>query len=197
MTESRLDDQSKEILRHLVIDVFSASDLMQINSRNVFYRRTYIRTFFAFAEGYGVVVRDALLGLPEALTLAPEKRCILRDQKFEVGKNGKPEAKEARYPFLNLLAATLRCWAELKGRTEDEITKTIFGVDEWNRFQSTLNVRHRLTHPKLDHGMEVTDDEIADATIAFEWFLTILADLSDVKIDKEAMEQFVKAQARQ
>jgi hypothetical protein len=196
MTGLTLDGQSKGIIEHLVADVFLASNLMQVNSDHSFLRRTFIRTFFAFIEGYGVVMRDALLSLPEASSLAPEKQCILRDQKYEVERNGKPKPTEARYPFLNILAATLRFWAELKGKSDDDITNSIFGVDGWNKFQSTLNVRHRLTHPKLGQSMEVSDGEIAEAMTAFEWLLTILADLSDVKIDKQAMEKFVETQTK-
>jgi hypothetical protein len=195
MAEITLDDRSKEVLGHLLADVLSASSLMVQHDYHQFLRRTYIRTFFAYVEGFGVVTREALLQTPEATLLASEKQCILRDQKYEVQKNGKPDCREARHPFLNLLAATLRYWAELRGWDEEKITKSIFGVDGWNLFQRTLDIRNRLTHPKPGENMEISVDELKDATNAFKWFAMSTAELLNVTIDRAAIERAAKAQA--
>jgi hypothetical protein len=197
MNDIQLSEASKAVVASLAADVFGSANLMQVDQSSQFYRRTLVRTFFGFIEGFGNALRDGLLDLPDSARLNPCQIGILKDERYEIEKNGKPKAIEARYPSLNLLAATLRYWAELKGHDETQISTKIFGNDGWRKFQQTLEVRHRLTHPKISEGIDVSDTEIRVSLDAFVWLLTVLTDLLDIKIDKAGLDRFLTSQRTQ
>lgn len=194
MVSISLDESEKAIIQHLTADVHSATWLMTEHNYHQFLRRTFMRAFFAFAEGWGEVLRRSLLRLPEAKRLGADKQCILRDEKYEVQKNGKTEVREARYPFLNHFAATLRFWGEVQEWDDHRITNSIFGNDNWGKFQDALQVRHRLTHPKPGSDMEVSTSELENATAAFYWLLSIQAELLSITIDHATIDRMAKLQ---
>lgn len=194
MTVIEFDESEKAILSHLVVDVLSMHGLMKQHNYHQTLRRTYMRSYFAYFEGWSRVLRNLLLRRPESQGLTDGERCILRDEKYEIKKNGDLVIKEARYPFLNLFAATLRYWAKAQKWNDDNINKSIFGNDNWRKFQDALDVRHRLTHPKPGDNMEVSADELQNALSAFTWLLEIQMKLLGVTLDHAALEQLAKLQ---
>jgi len=168
-----LSDPCKTLASELVVDVFESMKLLQQQNGSQFIRRTFIRSFFSFLEGWGRILRSAILESKNLGDLSPEWQLALRDERVEIEQNGKPKTMEARFQFANLFAATIRAWAILNGWTDEKITKEIFGDNGWNRFRQALDVRHALTHPKLGSSIEVNDEGLKCAFDAFKWFGTI------------------------
>jgi hypothetical protein len=168
-----LNDDCKKLASDLVVDVFESMKHLQQHNESQFYRRTFVRSFFSFLEGWGRILRSAILESERVIDLSPEWQWALRDERVEIEQNGRPNAMEARFPFANLFASTIRAWAILNGWTDDQITKEIFGDNGWSRFRQSLRVRHALTHPKLGSSIDVSDEELTCAFDAFKWFGTV------------------------
>lgn len=59
-----------------------------------------------------------------------------------------------------------------------------FSQDGWQKLQIGISARNRITHPKEDRDLLLSDVEIEAAKTGFFWFLDVSAD---------AMEQTLKA----
>jgi hypothetical protein len=177
MPQLVLDEQSKSLASSLVLDIFESMNALMANNASQYARRTYIRTFLSFVEGFARVLRRAILDSGQLPTLPSEWKAILEDQKYEPGATGKPEATEARHRFRNLFAATLRAWALLEGKSEDQITSEIFGINGWHQFKKAVDIRDDLMHPKIGKSLDVDDDQLVVCIEAAKWFAKISATL--------------------
>src|SRR5436189_4199636 len=83
-----LSESAKATAAALVADVFESFRLIQVNSASQFARRTLVRTLFSFLEGFGRILRQTLLQLPNQLTV--ECQSILTESKYEIEDTGKP-----------------------------------------------------------------------------------------------------------
>jgi hypothetical protein len=187
MRKIELDDASKLLVKELVLDVFQSIKALRSQNDSQYARRTFVRTFFSFLEGFGRVLRAAILQSEHAQTLSSEWKFILSDERIEIEPNGKPALVEARFRFANLFAATLRAWAMLRCWDDGRITNEIFGKNGWRHFQDALKVRHFLTHPKLNQSIDVDDKGLLATFDSFKWFSKICLQLLDMplgEIDK-------------
>jgi hypothetical protein len=90
---------------------------------------------------------------------------LLKDNTFRILKTGKLAREPLRKPFINYTAFILRTLAE-----ESYTEPTFFADNGWNEFQKAAAVRHRLTHPKRNSDVDVTDDELKSVEEAFRWY---------------------------
>jgi len=47
---------------------------------------------------------------------------------------------------------------------------TFFSDSGWSEFQKAVNVRHRLTHPKKNTDMNISDAELTSLHEAVRWY---------------------------
>ena len=158
-----------DAIDELSTDVGEATNRLRADGSQ-FNRRTYIRTFFAFLEGFAYAVRRATIDLMLLNALKHDKLNIdrlilLREESPTLGDTGKVELKPQQLPFLPHFAFTLRAFAEEQGFEPD-----FFGDNGWNQLQKAVKIRHRLTHPKKSSDCHVSDDDLRICAKAVEWF---------------------------
>ena len=138
-----------------------------------FWRRTLFRTMFSLIEAMNGVLKEKAI---QAACSGDKKRWnitkieLLGDYEYRILKTGKLERETLRRPFLNYTAFILRCIAE-----ESYTEPSFFAHNGWNEFQKAIDVRHRLTHPKKDTDMTVTDEELRSLQEAFRWYHNAIA----------------------
>jgi len=143
--------------------------LEQIHSEDSqFWRRTLFRTAFAMFEAMNCTLKDKAMeaACSGGKTAFNATRIdLLSDVTYRILKNGKLEMERRRVPFISYTAFILRSLAEESGSEA-----TFFGENGWNQFQQSVEVRHRLTHPKADTDMTISDAELETLTAAFKWY---------------------------
>jgi len=55
--------------------------------------------------------------------------------------------------------------------------KHYLGDNGWNHFQTAVGVRHRITHPKTEANMIITDEDIQALQAGVRWYLTSIHDI--------------------
>jgi hypothetical protein len=138
-----------------------------------FWRRTICRTIFSMFEAMNGLLREKAV---EALCSADKKSRnitrieLLSGNEWRILKDGKLEQQRLRRPFLNYTAFILRAFAE-----ESNSEPTFFADSGWNDFQKAVEVRHRLTHPKKNTDMNVSDAELTSLHEAVRWYCNAAA----------------------
>ncbi len=100
----------------------------------------------------------------------------LMDESAEVQSNGRTRLVPQRIPLLNHIAFAIRVHAKHK-RLDP---RHFLGQNGWSQLQKAVRVRHRLTHPKAVHELEVTDQDLEVVRDGVEWFRHSLQELYQV-----------------
>lgn len=170
----------KEFKKALVSDLIDARDLWGTGKENQFYRRTYLRTIFAFVEG---VIYARRLIINKNLErdnaekfeshLSQQEMTLLSDDGFDIKKNGDVKVcpGKNRQPFLNYLRFIIKMYEKYM-RLDLKIT---FNGEGWESFQSAYKVRNRITHPKNKNHLVISDQEMECIIKGTKWLVTSFA----------------------
>ncbi len=152
---------------HGITDTLSA-DADYVNNQlnqhpnNQHLRRTYVRSLFALLEGtcfyWGSMLKDIDRLTPNLFN--EEERLKLNGQ----SKNIKGKITDKRYPTADMISFTLKMLAK---STEGKID---LGRTGWEKLNSSLEVRDRITHPRSNRALEISDEEINNAREALSWY---------------------------
>ena len=163
-----LSDTS-ELLLAIGEDIDEAYGLLQATNRSAFGRRVYVRVLFAQIEAWVYNVKQFIVASAPAAArpLTCEELALLREVSFELSDQGVPNVKPGRFVPLD---RNLRFLFHLT----DRVYSTGIALDtaghDWQQFQRSLKLRHRLTHPKSSAELLVSDDDLRDALGTQQWF---------------------------
>jgi len=122
-------------------------------------RRNYIRSLFAFYEADLANLREVI---SDRITLNYEvtgkldlhEIYLLMDETASVGNNGKFSTKPNQTSFRNLVKYVLKLACR-----EYSIQEDIF-TDGWSDFIASIDIRHKITHPKYMNDISISDEEL-------------------------------------
>lgn len=142
-------------------------------------RRNYLRSLCAFYEVSLSDLREvAAKLLVDDFDLSGEWKLYeifpLLDESARLDNNGKLDLQPNRIPFLSLVAYTLKTFAKQVG-----FEKEVLSDSRWGAFCQSIQIRHRITHPKLQTEVEITDDELKTIDIGLEWWKEINCELQN------------------
>ncbi len=165
------------LLSPLFEDVVECEELLE-RSDTQFARRALVRAAFAFNEGYvywlkGKVTQWLLEKSCDTGNSEIAKILLLSDDSYRPNRQGKIESEPNRISFLNLCAFVLRTAAECW----DSDPSTLFSDNGWKEMQVSLEIRHRITHPKKPEDLDISDDELYSISEAHQWLFDCLADI--------------------
>ncbi|MGA9767933.1 MAG: hypothetical protein WBV94_02765 [Blastocatellia bacterium] len=167
----------------LALDVNSANDILRENPSQ-FNRRQAVRTSFAYIEAGIYSLKQITLVVHDTFgaTFTDAELALLAEQSFELNEAGKAKTQ---VKFLKL-ASNLRFAFSCYARAFD-CNYTLNVTDgDWNCFLNLINIRNRLTHPKILSDIDVSDDDLKNITKAFNWYQKSLTGLIDETILKFA-----------
>ena len=142
-------------------------------------RRNYLRSIAAFYELMLTDLRERTLSLLINQFNMKGKWDLheiipLLDDNVRLSENGKVTLDKNRYPFLSLFAYTVKTYSSLI-----EFEGNILSDHRWKAFSETVRIRHRITHPKLDSELEITDGEHLTSIIdGWDWFNDLLQNIT-------------------
>jgi hypothetical protein len=132
-----------------------------------FWRRTYVRTVFSLLEAMNSIVKEKAVEAAcsgDKTSLNTSRIELLGDYTYRIEKNGKLEQQEQRFPFVNYTAFVLRSLCE-----ESYVEPSFFSDNGWNEFQKAVKIRYRLTHPKRNADLDISDEELQTVREAMRW----------------------------
>lgn len=140
-----------------------------------FWRRAYVRSAFVAINSLVDFLRDRAIEATAAndSTVQFTKLHLLGPSDFRILRNGKLEMVSRREAFMPYTAFVLRSLAEELGTSIDEQ----IGNAGWEKLGGAVKVRDRITHPKLDTDMTISDDELNKTEEGFLWFWNTMVDI--------------------
>ncbi len=168
----------------LIGDVVAAFEELESDDTPM-RRRSAIRTAFSSVEGLMSVARKSLKVLP----LTPAEIAIVQEVSYEVNERGTISERSRYIPFDRNLKATV----QIVRRVRPDYSLD-YDHPGWPALKRTLNVRHRLTHPKALEDLTISDEEIEDVHRGFLWFLAFVIEVMEETVDdiKETYSELIR-----
>jgi len=144
-------------------------------ARNVM-RRSYVRSVFAFIEGYTYGFRQISLRIakePLGIKLTEEEVVALKQVDVTIDENGTINERPKYSSAKNILIFSVSAIAK-QHEADFQIDKNGKG---WKDYKDALRIRNRLMHPKSYQDLEISDSEIESTEGAYRWFTNELGRL--------------------
>ena len=140
-----------------------------------FWRRTLYRTSFSHFEGIMNGLKQVIYHTaPEAgLTLNPEVKLFLLDATPSLKNNGQVTTKKYFFSFEQTLKSIVYTYIELFSPK----FKINYSGNEWQQFKNAILTRNRLTHPRTDDDLIISDKELEYIKNSTEWFSSIFINI--------------------
>lgn len=103
----------------------------------------------------------------------------LMDETARLSDSGRLNLEQNRLPFLPLVAYTLKAYARLI-----EFDGEVLSDKGWNSFCETVKIRNRITHPKFNSEIEITDTELKTIDEGWDWWNALLKQLREANFKK-------------
>ncbi|KUJ51825.1 hypothetical protein [Chryseobacterium sp. JAH] len=173
----------KKGLEPLLDDAFESEELLSKNRNSQFYRRVYIRSLFAYVEGSIWVMKQVCLkaksidGIQRKINIS--EYSILTEESYELKGNGDIKTGSKAINILDNIKFTFKTINKLFNGNLD------FGVGStnWEKLIIAKNVRNRITHPKNEKDMIISDDEILICEEVCSWFNILIHDCFNLFIE--------------
>jgi hypothetical protein len=153
-----------------------------------FARRTLIRTLFAFVEGLTNQLSSVAAASATMTSgiLSSEELAALREESYEVDDEGRVRTRATQIAIRRRVRLALRCYPRIHGST---FTADFGGVG-WEQFQGALRIRNRLTHPRTERDLSVSDADMSTVGAASGWYQdTVLTLLTACQAADDALSQ--------
>lgn len=171
-------DEMIGLLETLRRDVSDAWELVEANPGNQFHRRALTHHVWAMIEGVTLGFKQWLLVLcdlgNEQLLLGERK--FLTEREFICEPSGEIREQPVRQSTLNNLKKVYKLFSKKIPAS----WKPQFSGEDWPLLIESLNIRHRITHPKRVVELDISDDELEAIKGAVRW---ILANFNGFAVD--------------
>ena len=132
-------------------------------------RRMFVRAYWSMIDGEVFCTKQFALRACElgCKSLSAEEHVFLSESRVIVGEKGAASLKHVHIDTLSNLKQTLKIAAskfELDWAPD-------FSTQGWEKLALSLELRHRITHPKTAAELIVSDSELDIHKDAFAWFL--------------------------
>ena len=134
------------------------------------FRRVLVRAGWSYVEAvvFGlkqIVLRACTLG---SENLSAKTQAFLSERRIEVNSQGEARVLAVHIDTMKNIKLALK----LASTRFDVPWQPAFGDGSWEKLRDSLQLRHRLTHPKAAAELHVTDPELDDHQKSFSWFMT-------------------------
>jgi len=152
-------------------EILSKNDI-QLNRRN--FLRSLISSYeFDLANLRDITIRLIIMKFDETgywdiLQLIP-----LLDYFPAINETGKlKEGFPNRYTLLSLVSYSVKSLS-----TIINYPKNPFADCRWNDFRKTIQIRNRISHPKIGSDIDISDNELVSIEKGWQWWNELIKDL--------------------
>ena len=140
-----------------------------VKTREQFWRRMYVRSFFADVEGTTYRLKQQSLTAAKifSVELQPKEISIINEEAYELTNN----AQIRRKPVFSSIDRTVRFAFNIFMKAHREKLDLKLDSDNgWSLFKKSSKLRNRITHPKNSNGLIISDEEFNNLLNAVKWF---------------------------
>lgn len=132
-------------------------------------RRMFVRAYWSMIEGEVFCTKQFILRACELgdKSLSSEEHVFLSESRVIVDEEGAASLKQAHIDTLSNLKRTLK----LTESKFDLDWVPNFSTQGWEKVALSLELRHRITHPKAAAELVISETELDIHKDAFAWFL--------------------------
>lgn len=132
-------------------------------------RRELIRILFAAVEGLAWTYRTEIVESARSLDLLT----VEEDQAFsEVSYSVTGQGKIASQPRFVPLTAMIRLTTRLASKIDPAFDANFDGIG-WDQFGKAVKVRNRITHPKRESDLVISESDTSACISAFYWLFEL------------------------
>lgn len=136
-------------------------------------RRALIRALIATVEGLAWIYREHVLHIANEIDVLTEmEKAALSETLFTVDDTGRISEQRR---FLSTVAA-IRLTSRIARKFAPD-AEPDFGGAGWVDLKETIALRNRITHPKGQTDLEISESDIDRAISAFHWFAEVVIDV--------------------
>ncbi|MGV0827817.1 hypothetical protein ACTS9C_02835 [Empedobacter brevis] len=166
----------KKGLKPLLDDAFESEKILSENRSSQFFRRVYTRSVFAYIEGSIWVLKQVCLkaksveGLQRKISIS--EFTILTEETYDLKGNGDIKTGTKTINLLDNIKFTFKTVNRLfNGKINAGV-----GTASWDKLIKAKSIRNRITHPKNENDMIISDDEIIICEEVCSWFNVLVHD---------------------
>jgi hypothetical protein len=166
--ETRSDERSRSVafMALLIEDVIAARERLT-TSRTQTARRDVVRASLAAIEGMTWVAREHVRTVSAELEqLTPVADLAMRELSYAVSENGEPVEHVRGLPLLTIVRLVV--WQAKIICPEISVQ---FSAAGWSDLRQAVKIRNRITHPKPDQGLAISDGDLAVVESGMSWLL--------------------------
>jgi len=150
----------------LIEDVVAARERLT-SSHTQGARRDVVRASLAAIEGVTWVAREHVrIALADLEELTPVADLAMRELTYAVSDRGQPIELMRGLPLLT--AVRLVVW---QAKIISPEISVAFSTAGWSDLRQAVNIRNRITHPKPDQDLAISDDDLAVVGSGMSWLL--------------------------
>lgn len=163
-----------QIIEIAINDISLCADKIKEDEVNEqFWRRTYIRTLFSLFEGIIHMLRQLAiepLYEGEEIGLSHYEICALKGEAYKISGNGKVVLKSYYTTISKGIMLINRCL-----RKRNIIKEKIDPYGQaWEDFNHAIRIRNRITHPKVEDDLRITEEEFESFQSVTKWFIKLI-----------------------
>ncbi len=184
----QFDLPSKQAIDALTGDIVLLETLLEGSGDDQFLRRCFVRSAFALIEAHISFLKEMthnlavqmIVPLQEHLgstrfkcpvhlinqRITSSEIALLRDEGVQIKENGEIESSRALVDFKRHLKFCLRSSCRIFGVEFLWDFKRDLG---WTALMQSIDVRHRITHPKPSESQNISDREVSSVRLAYLW----------------------------
>lgn len=179
---TELIDHQKEFVKLqrlteiLSADVEYFSSLLFKDTTTDIQKRAYVRAVFAFLEGTVFGYKRMVLRLSQygKGSFSEAEIALLKEQSYDLTDQGKAVVQQKFLRFDRNLRFTFDACVRAYGVQH---SLDVGGVG-WDAMMKAFKLRNRITHPKNDADLSITEDELMTVMNAFSWVLNNLTPIA-------------------
>lgn len=180
------NDPIDSAIDELASDVEKTFSLLQQQDTQ-FYRRMYVRSLFAYLEGFTYWMRQNVIEIDRVVlrktgSIDWERHLLLHEEFPTSTDTGKVEKQKQKVSFKNRFAFSMKAYLEIV-----QCKDNLFSDNRWPQLQKALKVRDRLTHPKQSNDLVVSDNDMKLCQEGYSWFTDLV-----VKKSRQSLEAMMK-----
>lgn len=163
----------QELFEALVDDVIYISDLL-ISNNNQTNRRLYVRSVFALLEGE--ISERKKIALARHTNASPifsdDEISLLMEHDTFLDNAGRAKVRSMHLPLSANLQFSLHVIAKAYSIE--------FNIDKshgWESVLKAIKIRHRITHPKSNADIRISDEDMKIVDDALDWYKEIWGNL--------------------
>jgi len=140
-----------------------------VKDKNQFWRRMYVRSFFAHVEGVAYRLKQLSLSAAKSfhIELTQNEISRINEESYELTDNAQIERKLIFSSIDKNIKFTFRVAQKAHGTKLD----LNLGSDKrWVYFKKSINIRNKITHPKNSDDLIISDKELMNLLNAVQWF---------------------------